>query len=80
MDSVSEESVAKLLAEKGAIVQELNIISSKKLEKIWADELDELKRAYANKGVKKVSKAGLNEIKKGTDKSKPVKPAKLKIK
>ena len=72
MDSVSEESVAKLLAEKGAIEQELNIISSKKLEKIWADELDELKRAYMNKELKKVSKAGSTDIKK--------KPVKLKIK
>ena len=63
MDSVSEESVTKLLAEKAAIEHELNIISSMKLEKIWLNELEELKRAYKDKG-KPTSSNSVSEKKK----------------
>ena len=71
MDSVSEEAIAKLLLERDEIRQQLDIISSIKLEKIWLNELEQLKVAYNGKGVKRVVSSGTSEKKK---------PAKLKIK
>ena len=49
MDSVSEENVERLLKDKSNKEQELAIIQSTSIEKMWLNELDELKKMLANK-------------------------------
>jgi DNA topoisomerase-2 len=46
MDSVSEEAVDKLMKEKIEKESELKNLESMKLEQIWLNELEELKREY----------------------------------
>ena len=46
MDSVSEESVSKLLKDKEDKQQEYNILEKKSVETIWLEELEELKIEY----------------------------------
>ena len=46
MDSVTEENVEKLLIEKGNKEQELNIIKSTPINKMWNSELDNLSEQY----------------------------------
>ena len=46
MDSVCDESVEKLLKDKGNKEVELNRLESKTIETIWLEELDELKVEY----------------------------------
>ena len=49
MDSVSEENVERLLKDKTGKENELSIIQSTSIEKMWLNELDELKKMLANK-------------------------------
>ena len=53
MDSVSEENVVRLLKDKTAKETELSIIQSTSIEKMWLNELDELKKMLVT--VEKVS-------------------------
>ncbi len=53
MDSVSEENVERLLKDKSNKEQELAIIQSTSIEKMWLNELDELKKMLVT--VEKVS-------------------------
>uniref|UniRef100_A0A6C0AWW6 DNA topoisomerase (ATP-hydrolyzing) n=1 Tax=viral metagenome TaxID=1070528 RepID=A0A6C0AWW6_9ZZZZ len=46
MDSVTEEAVEKLMKEKQEKDTELNVLKSMKIEKIWLNELEELKKEY----------------------------------
>jgi DNA topoisomerase-2 len=46
MDSVSQENVEKLLKEKGDKELELMILKSTTIQKMWADELEQLETAY----------------------------------
>jgi DNA topoisomerase-2 len=46
MDSVTEENVEKLLTEKGNKEQELNVIKSTSINKMWNSELDNLSEQY----------------------------------
>tara|TARA_R110002074_G_scaffold85145_1_gene188456 strand:- start:988 stop:1182 length:195 start_codon:yes stop_codon:yes gene_type:complete len=46
MDSVSKESVKKLTVEKDNIENELVEITKMREEKMWLNELGELKKAY----------------------------------
>lgn len=46
MDSVTEENVEKLLTEKGNKEQELNVIKSTSINKMWNTELDNLSEQY----------------------------------
>ena len=46
MDSVSEESVEKLMKQKGEKEAELDALSAMKIEEIWLNELKELKEEY----------------------------------
>ena len=66
MDSVSEEAVEKLMQQKGDKEVELNILSAKKIEEIWLNELEKLKDEYIkfiNKDMNAVTKNS-NESKK----------------
>jgi DNA topoisomerase-2 len=53
MDSVSEENVVRLLKDKTGKENELSIIQSTSIEKMWLNELDELKKMLVT--VEKVS-------------------------
>jgi DNA topoisomerase-2 len=53
MDSVSEENVVRLLKDKTGKETELSIIQSTSIEKMWLNELDELKKMLVT--VEKVS-------------------------
>ena len=46
IDSVEEENVSKLLAEKEKKELELNIIKKKTVEKMWTDEINVLEKEY----------------------------------
>ena len=69
MDSVSEENVERLLKDKNGKESELSIIQSTSIEKMWLNELDELKKMLANKdtsvsNVIKIKKSKNNNKKK----------------
>ena len=61
MDSVSEENVERLLKDKSNKEKELAIIQSTSIEKMWLNELDELKKMLFNVNTIKIkpSKKGL---------------------
>ena len=46
MDSETEENVERLLKEKGNKEQELNVIKSTSINKMWSSELDNLLEQY----------------------------------
>jgi DNA topoisomerase II len=61
MDSVSEENVERLLKDKSNKEKELAIIQSTSIEKMWLNELDELKKMLINVNTLKIkpTKKGL---------------------
>lgn len=61
MDSVSEENVVRLLKDKTGKETELSIIQSTSIEKMWLNELDELKKMLVT-----VEKVGTEKV--GTEK------------
>ena len=58
MDSVSEENVAKLLAEKEKKEKELSELGSKSLEQLWQNDLEELETEY----TKFVQRTALTDV------------------
>jgi len=58
MDSVSEENVSRLLAEKEKKEKELSELGSKSLEQLWQNDLEELEAEYA----KFVERTSLTEV------------------
>ena len=46
MDIVSDENVEKIMKEQALKEKELNILKSRKVEDIWLEELEELKKCY----------------------------------
>lgn len=75
MDSVTEENVLKLRREHGDKTQELDIVKSTPLDKMWLNELTTLKAAYlihkeeratalSNTPAKKSSADGATKVKK----------------
>jgi len=46
IDSVEEENVHKLLAEKDKKVKELDMIKKKTVEQMWTDEINALEKEY----------------------------------
>ena len=58
MDSVSEENVSRLLAEKEKKEKELSELGSKSLEQLWQNDLEELEAEY----TKFVQRTALSEV------------------
>lgn len=58
MDSVSEENVSRLLAEKEKKEKELSYLGSKSLEQLWQNDLEELETEY----TKFVQRTALTEV------------------
>jgi DNA topoisomerase-2 len=58
MDSVSEENVSRLLAEKEKKEKELSELGSKSLEQLWQNDLEELETEY----TKFVQRTALTEV------------------
>ena len=58
MDSVSEENVARLLAEKEKKEKELSELGSKSLEQLWQNDLEELEAEY----TKFVQRTALTDV------------------
>lgn len=48
MDIVSDENVEKIMKEQALKEKELNILKSRKVEDIWLEELEELKKCYGD--------------------------------
>jgi DNA topoisomerase-2 len=67
MDSVSEENVERLLKDKSSKEKELSIIQSTTIEKMWLNELEELKKMLFNVNMATKTKANPKEnVKKTT--------------
>jgi DNA topoisomerase-2 len=68
MDSVSEENVERLLKDKSSKEKELSIIQSTTIEKMWLNELEELKKVLSSVTTEKIitDKISTIKIKKNT--------------